>query len=51
VNPVSHRELEEIAMVWVDAALRLNDRDLKIMDRLVKSQNRTAREAPMAHVG
>ena len=51
VNPVSHRELEEIAMVWVDAALRLNDRDLKIMDRLVRSQNRTAREAPMANVG
>lgn len=51
VNPVSHRELEEIAMVWVDAALRLNDRDLKIMDRLVKSQNRAAREAPMANVG
>jgi DSF synthase len=51
VNPVSHRELEEIAMVWVDAALRLNDRDLKIMDRLVKSQNRSARQEPMANVG
>lgn len=41
VNPVSHEELAEIAMIWVDAALRLNQRDLKIMDRLVRSQNKT----------
>ena len=51
VNPVSYDELEEIALIWVDAALRLNDRDLKIMDRLVRSQNRVCREEPLANVG
>lgn len=40
VNPVSYQELEDIAMIWVDAALRLNQRDLKIMERLARSQDR-----------
>lgn len=40
VNPVSYQELEEIALIWVDAALRLKERDLRILDRLVRSQNR-----------
>jgi len=49
VNPVSYRELEEIAMIWVDAALRLSERDLKILDRLVRSQNKMcARQPPPA---
>jgi DSF synthase len=46
VNPVSYDELERVTQAWVDAAMRLNDRDLKIMDRLVRSQNR----AGYAHV-
>lgn len=40
VNPVSYAELEEIAMIWVDAALCLKDRDLRILDRLVRSQDK-----------
>jgi DSF synthase len=48
VNPVSHEELAEIAMIWVDAALRLNQRDLKIMDRLVRSQNKAQTSPPLA---
>ncbi len=55
VNPVTYEELEEIAMIWVDAALRLTKKDLKIMDRLVRAQNRTytqgAREEELANVG
>ncbi|MGB5742634.1 MAG: crotonase/enoyl-CoA hydratase family protein [Sedimenticolaceae bacterium] len=43
-NPVSYEELEEIALIWVDAALGLNDRDLRIMDRLVRSQDKTGRQ-------
>lgn len=50
VDPVSYRELEDIAMIWVDAALRLKDRDLKIMDRLVRSQNNISQPAPVARV-
>jgi DSF synthase len=51
MNPVSYAELEQIAMVWVDAALRLKERDLKIMDRLVRSQNKVTQQQPMAQVG
>jgi len=51
MNPVSYAELEQIAMVWVDAALRLKERDLKIMDRLVRSQNKFTQQQPMAQVG
>lgn len=38
--PVSYQELLNITEVWVDAALRLHDKDLKIMGRLVRSQLR-----------
>lgn len=39
-NPVSYEELMEITRVWVDAALRLEEKDLKTMSRLVLAQNR-----------
>lgn len=46
VNPVSYEELEEIALIWVDAALQLKARDLKIIDRLVRSQDRVCAKQP-----
>ena len=39
-NPVTYKELLEIAKVWVEAALRLDKKDLKTMARLVLAQNR-----------
>jgi DSF synthase len=39
-TPVSYDELVGITEVWVDAALRLEDKDLKMMGRLVRSQLR-----------
>jgi DSF synthase len=51
VNPVGYQELEDIALIWVDAALRLNERDLKIMDRLVRSQDKANRQRPLANAG
>ena len=48
INPVTYDELEKITQIWVDAAMRLNDRDLKIMDRLVRSQDRVGRQETMA---
>ena len=39
VNPLTLEELYEITEIWVDAALRLTERDLKMMDRLVRAQN------------
>ena len=40
VNPITREELDKITDVWVDAALRLEDRDLKMIHRLVRSQDR-----------
>lgn len=37
-NPVTFEELEDIVRIWVDAALRLTARDLKMMERLIKAQ-------------
>ncbi len=39
-HPIDHQELIDITEIWVDAALRLEDRDLRMMDRLVKAQYR-----------
>lgn len=39
-NPVTRAELDAIAEVWVDAALRLDRRDLRMMRRLAGSQDR-----------
>ena len=40
VNPLTLDELYDITEIWVDAALRLSERDLNIMERLVRAQNR-----------
>lgn len=38
INPVSYDELFSITNIWVDAAMRLEDRDLKLMSRIGRSQ-------------
>ena len=40
VHRIDFSELLDIVQIWVDAALRLNPRDLKLMQRLVSRQNR-----------
>ena len=40
VNPVSHQELMDITRIWVDTALQLGDKQLRIMERLVRAQLR-----------
>jgi DSF synthase len=39
-NAISYEELMNITETWVDAALNLQDRDLKMMGRLVRAQMR-----------
>lgn len=39
VNPLTLQELYDITEIWVDAALRLEERNLKVMERLVRAQN------------
>jgi DSF synthase len=38
-SPISRRELDDIVGIWVDAAMRLNARDLRMMERLVNRQS------------
>lgn len=39
-NPVTYQELIDITGIWVDTALQLNEKDLKVMDRFVRSQQK-----------
>lgn len=43
VNPVSREELLDIGEIWVEAALSLTERELKVMERLVRSQDKMAK--------
>ena len=38
VNPITREELDAVADTWVDCALRLEDRDLRMMSRVVRAQ-------------
>ncbi len=42
VDPLSYDELLRVVNIWVDAALQLTDRDIRMMERLVRAQNRNA---------
>ena len=40
INPVTYEELIQITKIWVEAALKLTSRDLRMIERLVQAQNR-----------
>jgi DSF synthase len=48
IHPVTREELDGIVELWVDAALRLGERDLKMMNRLVRAQMRRMDSEPVA---
>jgi DSF synthase len=51
VNPITREELDKVVELWVDAALRLDEKDIKMMHRLVRSQGkRMAAEQPRSSV-
>jgi len=39
VQRIEFSELLDVVQIWVDSALKLNSRDLKLMQRLVSRQN------------
>ena len=43
-NQVSYEELMGIGRVWADAALKLSEKDLRMMERLVRRQNHRVQE-------
>ena len=38
-NQISYKELEDVAAIWADAALQLSNKDIRMMERLVRRQN------------
>ena len=48
VQAVTHAELQDVVDIWVDAALRLTEADLRKMERLVAAQDRRSRPQPGA---
>ncbi len=50
VFPVTREELDAVADTWVDCALRLEDRDLRMMSRVVRAQVRRLEEGDITDI-
>ena len=48
VSPITREELMKITTLWVDAALRLDAKDLRMMTRIVQSQSRLKQSTAVA---
>jgi DSF synthase len=46
IAPITRQELIQIVEIWASAALNLDERDLRMMDRLVRAQQRSAEISP-----
>ena len=40
VNPISYEDLMDVCAYWVDVTMNISDRDLRMMNRLVRAQDR-----------
>jgi DSF synthase len=49
-HALDYQELLDITKLWVDAALRLEEKDLKLIDRLVKAQSAKMSQKKMMHL-
>lgn len=49
-QPLNYDELLQIAKVWLDAAMRLSERDLRVMERIAQSQEKLVILRPPAKV-
>jgi DSF synthase len=50
VHPITRQELDAVADLWVEAAFRLQERDLRMIARLVRSQTRLVEGETSLHV-
>ena len=50
-NPITYGELMDVTLIWVEAALKLGPKDLRLMERLVKAQEKILYSSPIAGVG
>ena len=46
LRPLLYEELMEVKEIWVDSALRLGPREIRLMERLVNAQSRVSASAP-----
>lgn len=46
VGPVTYEELMDITRIWVDTALQLEDRDLRMIQHLIRAQDRRLTRSP-----
>lgn len=44
VSPITEDEMLRIVEIWADTALRLQERDLRVMDRLIRAQARSTEQ-------
>jgi DSF synthase len=44
-DPITYKELMDVLEIWVDAAMRLEHRDLRMMERLVARQSHLGAQA------
>jgi len=42
VHPISYEELMDVCSYWVEVAMQISEKDLRLMDRLVKAQDKKA---------
>ena len=45
MDGITREELMRVVNVWADTALNLSDRDLRMMERLIRAQHRTSNNA------
>jgi DSF synthase len=45
VAPITEEELLRVVEIWADTALKLQERDLKVMERLIRAQVRSTQAA------
>ena len=43
INPVTFEEMLDIGEIWVDSAMALSPKEIKVMQRLIRSQDRMAK--------
>lgn len=49
-QPLNYDELMQITKIWLDTAMRLTERDLRIMERFAQSQEKLVALRPLAEV-
>ncbi len=47
VSPITRNELMQVVEIWADSALRIQDRDLRMMERLTRAQQRATLDASL----